>query len=74
MDFVKLMAISFVIAFPIAYLSLSKWLENFAYRTPLSWWFFALSGLIALLIALITVSWQTFNAARKNPVEALRYE
>ena len=73
-DFVKWVAIAFVVATPIAYYAMNKWLENFAYKITLSWWIFALSGLIALFIALITVSWQTFTAARQNPVEALRYE
>jgi putative ABC transport system permease protein len=73
-DFVKWVAIAFVIATPIAYFAMDKWLQNFAYRTPLSWWVFALAGLLALAIALLTVSWQSWLAARKNPVEALRYE
>lgn len=73
-DFIKWVAIAFVIATPITYFAMNKWLENFAYKTTLSWWIFALAGIIALLIALITVSWQTFKAARRNPVEALRYE
>ncbi|MEN8120990.1 MAG: ABC transporter permease [Bacteroidota bacterium] len=73
-DFVKWVAIAFVIATPIAYYAMNKWLENFAYKTELSWWIFVLAGLIALLIALSTVSWQTFLAARRNPVEALKYE
>ncbi|MCK4920723.1 MAG: ABC transporter permease [Bacteroidales bacterium] len=73
-DFIKWVVIAFVIACPIAYYAMSKWLENFAYKTQLSWWIFALAGLAALLITLITVSWQTFKAARRNPVEALRYE
>jgi len=51
-----------------------RWLQNFAYRIDLSWWVFALSGVIALLIAFLTVSWQSYRAASKNPVEALRYE
>ncbi|MDA3928450.1 MAG: hypothetical protein PF541_05785 [Prolixibacteraceae bacterium] len=51
-----------------------KWLENFAYKTVLSWWIFALAGLLALGIALITVSFQSWKAATKNPVESLRYE
>jgi putative ABC transport system permease protein len=51
-----------------------KWLENFAYKTNLSWWIFALAGLLALGIALLTVSWQSWRAATRNPVEALRYE
>lgn len=74
MDFVKWVALSFVFATPIAYFSMNKWLENFAYKIDLSWWIFLAAGFITLLVALITVSWQTFRAARKNPVEALRYE
>ena len=73
-DFVRWVAIAFVIACPIAYYAMSKWLENFAYKTELSWWVFALAGLMALAIALITVSWQSWKAATRNPVEALRYE
>lgn len=73
-DFIKWVAFAFVIAFPIAYYAMSKWLENFAYKTELTWWIFALAGIIAFFIALITVSWQSFKAARRNPVEALRYE
>lgn len=74
MDFVKWVAIAFVIATPIAYYAMSKWLQNFAYKTELSWWIFALAGLMALGIALMTVSFQSWRAARRNPVEALRYE
>ena len=74
MDFVKWVTIAFVIATPIAYYAMDRWLQNFAYRTPLSWWVFALAGLLALVIALLTVSWQSWLAARRNPVEALRYE
>jgi putative ABC transport system permease protein len=73
-DFVKWIAIAFVIATPIAYYAMNKWLENFAYKTGLSWWIFALAGLLALGIALLTVSWQSWKAATRNPVEALRYE
>jgi len=73
-DFIKWVSIAFVIATPIAYYLSQKWLQNFAYKTALSWWIFALAGVFAMMIALITVSWQTFRAARKNPVEALRYE
>ncbi len=73
-DFVKWVVISFVIATPVAYYSMNKWLENFAYKTTLSWWIFALAGLLALGIALLTVSWQSWRAATRNPVEALRYE
>ena len=73
-DFVKWVVIAFVIATPVAYFTMSKWLENFAYKTSLSWWIFALAGLLALGIALLTVSFQSWKAARGNPVEALRYE
>jgi len=73
-DFLKWVAIAFIIATPIAYYVMNKWLENFAYKTELSWWIFALAGCITLVIALLTVSWQTYRAARRNPVEALRYE
>jgi putative ABC transport system permease protein len=73
-DFVKWVAIAFVIATPVAYFALHKWLESFAYKTSLSWWIFALAGLLALGIALLTVSWQSWKAATRNPVEALRYE
>jgi len=73
-DFVKWVAIAFVIATPIAWYATHKWLENFAYKTSLSWWIFALSGVLALGIALLTVSWQSWKAATRNPVEALRYE
>ncbi len=67
-------ATAFIIATPIAYFAMHKWLENFAYKTTLSWWIFALAGLLALGIALLTVSWQSWKAATRNPVEALRYE
>ena len=73
-DFVKWVVIAFVIATPVAYYAMNKWLENFAYKTNLSWWIFALAGLLALGIALLTVSWQSWRAATRNPVEALRYE
>lgn len=73
-DFVKWVIIAFMIATPLAWYAMHKWLENFAYKTELSWWIFALAGLLALGIALLTVSWQSWRAATKNPVEALRYE
>jgi len=73
-DFVKWVAIAFVIATPIAYYAMNKWLESFAYKTGLSWWIFALAGLLALGIALLTVSYQSYKAAIKNPVESLRCE
>jgi putative ABC transport system permease protein len=73
-DFIKWVVIAFVLATPVSYYAMNKWLENFAYKTTLSWWIFALAGLSALVIALLTVSWQSWRAATRNPVEALRYE
>jgi putative ABC transport system permease protein len=73
-DFVKWVAIAFLIAIPIAYYAMHNWLENFAYKTELSWWIFVLAGVISLGIALVSVSWQSWLAATRNPVEALRYE
>ena len=66
--------ISILIATPVAWYTMHRWLENFAYKTNLSWWIFALTGLLALGIAFLTVSWQSMKAATRNPVEALRYE
>lgn len=73
-DFIKWVGIAFILAAPISYYAMNEWLKGFAYKTTLSWWIFALSGLIALGIALLTVSWQSWRAATRNPVEALRYE
>tara|TARA_R110001583_G_scaffold74459_3_gene206319 strand:- start:7484 stop:9847 length:2364 start_codon:yes stop_codon:yes gene_type:complete len=73
-DFLKWVAIAFIIACPIAWYAMHKWLENFAYKTELSWWIFALAGLLAMVIALLTVSFQSWRAATRNPVESLRYE
>ncbi len=73
-DFVKLVAIAFTIATPVALLVMQKWIRNYAYKTELSWWIFLLAGAIALGITLLTVTWQSWRAATKNPVEALRYE
>lgn len=75
-DFLKLVAIAAVIAWPLAGLVLNRWLQDFAYRIPLeqNWWVFALAGVLALAIALLTVSTQAIRAALANPVEALRYE
>jgi putative ABC transport system permease protein len=73
-DYIKLVSIAFIIASPIAWIIMHKWLQNFAYRTELNWWIFCLSGIIVLGIAILTVSFQTWRAATKNPVESLRYE
>jgi putative ABC transport system permease protein len=74
MDFLNWITIAFVIACPIALYAMHKWIQNFAYKTELSWWIFGLAGIIALGIALLTVGWQSWRAATRNPVEALRYE
>ena len=73
-NFMIYFAIAFIIACPIAYITMDKWLQNFAYKTELNWWLFALAGGVAMVIALSTVSGQTFTAARRNPVEAFRHE
>ncbi|MBS9461367.1 ABC transporter permease [Flagellimonas sp. 389] len=73
-DFVKWVGFAFIVAIPISWYAMNQWLEGFAYRTTLSWWVFALAGISALFIALITVSWQSFQAAVANPVESLRDE
>lgn len=71
-EFVKLVLISLIIASPIAYWAMSRWLMEFPYRTPLYWWVFVLAGLSAMVIALLTVSFQAIRAARRNPVKSLR--
>jgi len=73
-EFVKWVVFAFVLATPLAYYAMNKWLENFAYKTTLSWWIFMLAGVLALGITLLTVSWQSWKAAIQNPVEALKYE
>ncbi|MBN2009405.1 ABC transporter permease [candidate division KSB1 bacterium] len=73
-DYLKLVVIANMIAWPLAWYTGTKWLENFAYRIEIGWWMFALAGGIALAIAWLTVSWQAIRAATANPVEALRYE
>jgi putative ABC transport system permease protein len=66
--------VAFIVATPVSWLAMNKWLGNFAFKTSLSWWIFLLAGSFALIIAIITVSWQSWKAATRNPVEALRYE
>lgn len=73
-DFLKLVLISLVIAIPIGWWAAVKWLEGFAYRVPLQWWMFAGAGLLAITIALLTVSFQALRAALVNPVKSLRSE
>ena len=73
-NFLNCVVIAFIIACPISWYIMNKWLQNFAYKTQLSWWIFAMAGFGALGIALLTVSWQSWRAATRNPVEAFRYE
>ena len=73
-DFVKLVFMAIVIASPVAWWAMHKWLQDFAYRTPVSWWLFVAAGAVALLIALVTVSFQAVKAARANPMKNLRTE
>ena len=73
-DFVKLVLLAQAVAIPLANYFLTDWLQEFAYRISLSWWFFLLPAVMVLLIAILTVSGLTFRAARKNPVKTLRYE
>jgi ABC-type antimicrobial peptide transport system permease subunit len=74
MEFVLLVALANVFAWPVAYWFMHNWLQNFAYRTKIGWELFLVAGMLSFGIALLTVGWQSFNASRKNPVEALRYE
>jgi putative ABC transport system permease protein len=73
-DFLKLVFLSIIIASPLAWWAMNQWLMDFAYRVPISWWIFGLAGLGAILIALLTVSFQAIKAAIANPVDSLRNE
>jgi putative ABC transport system permease protein len=73
-EYIRLVVIAAVIAFPIAWWSMNKWLENFVYRITITWWVFAAAALSATIIALATVSFQAINAALANPVRSLRTE
>ncbi|MGH7602227.1 MAG: ABC transporter permease, partial [bacterium] len=73
-DFVKLVFVANLFAWPMAWYAMNRWLQNFAYRIEIGWWIFALAGIAALAVALLTVSTQAIRAALANPVEALRYE
>lgn len=73
-DFAKLVLIASLIAFPVAWWAMNKWLQSFAYRVSISWWIFIVAGVAAILIALITVSFQAIKAALANPVKSLRTE
>lgn len=73
-DFVQLVCIAIIIATPLAYWAMHRWIQIFAYRINIVWWMFALAGLLALLIAIITTSFQSIKAALANPVKSLKSE
>ena len=73
-DFLKLIFIALIISIPLAWMATNKWLQNYPYRVTLSWWFFASSGLLVILIALFTISFQSIKAAIANPVKSLKTE
>src|SRR5205085_7302428 len=73
-EFLKLVLIACIIAFPLSYWAMHRWLQDFAYRINISWWMLALAGFTALLIALVTVSFKAIKAALANPVKSLRTE
>ena len=73
-EFLSLVLIAFIISIPVTFWVMNKWLQDYAYRINIAWWVFALAGVVALLIALITVSFQSIKAAMANPVKSLRTE
>jgi putative ABC transport system permease protein len=73
-DFLKLVIVAIVIASPIAYYFMSRWLADFAYRIDIQWWMFALAGAVAVAVAVLTVGFQSVKAALANPVKSLRSE
>ena len=73
-DFLKLVIISFVLAVPIAWWAMSSWLQDYSFRVEIQWWVFATAGLLSVLIAILTVSYQAIKAAIANPVKSLRTE
>jgi ABC-type antimicrobial peptide transport system permease subunit len=73
-DFVKLVVAALLVAFPVAWWAMNKWLDNYVYRIHISWWMFAFSGIMAVAIAFLTISYQSIKAALANPVQSLRSE
>jgi len=73
-DFIRWVLLSIAVSIPVSVYLVNIWLKRFAYKTDLNWWIFAVASLSALIIAVLTVSWQSWKAATRNPVEALRYE
>lgn len=73
-DFIKWVGVAFLVAVPTAWYFMNNWLESFPIRTSMNWWIFLLAGTITLIVALLTVSWQSFQAAIANPVDSLKDE
>ena len=73
-DFIWPVALSLLIASPVTIFIMGRWLQGFAYRVPITWWMFVLAGTVTIIIALLTVGYQTVRAARVNPVSSLRSE
>jgi putative ABC transport system permease protein len=73
-EFVKLVFVAAIVAFPLAWWAMNKWLQNFAYRVTIEWWVFIGAGILACTIALLTISFQSIKAASANPVKSLRTE
>jgi putative ABC transport system permease protein len=73
-DFVKLVLMAVVIATPVSWYAMNQWLEGFAYQVPVHWWTFGIAGIMAVVVALATISFQSIKAALMNPVKSLRSE
>jgi putative ABC transport system permease protein len=73
-EFLKLIVVASLIAFPVTWFAMNKWLQDFAYRTNIEWWVFVLAGVTALLVAALTISYQSIRASLANPVKSLRSE
>ncbi|MFC2098239.1 ABC transporter permease [Bacteroidota bacterium] len=74
LDFLKWVVVGLILGMPLGWYFMNRWLAGFAYRTSLDWWIFVFAGTASIIVAILTISWQTWKAARKNPVESLRYE
>ncbi|MEE4197189.1 MAG: FtsX-like permease family protein [Bacteroidales bacterium] len=73
-EFIKLVIIANIIAWPMAWFAMNKWLDNFAYHTSLAWWMYGLGAVLSLTVVIVTISYQSYKAAIKNPANSLRYE
>jgi putative ABC transport system permease protein len=73
-DFIKLVALAVVVAVPVAWYGMTQWLEDFAYKIEIEWWIYTIAGIIALVVAFLTIGSQSIKAALNNPVDSLRSE